>query len=70
MGFSVVMERGEGTDLSFSLWHRALPADQEIKVTEGPYLAYTSHTGISFCPWCGQDLKVFYGPQLRRPGVF
>jgi len=75
-GFSVLIEKDEFLGARFSIQSRAVESsDQErfcraIKPSEFP-VSIATETGVMFCPWCGVNLKRFYGKrtdELTRSG--
>jgi hypothetical protein len=47
------------------LQHRALDMDVEPPNTKSP-LSLISQMWIAYCPFCGADLKKFYGKEVDR----
>jgi len=75
-GFSVLIEKDDCLGASFLIQSRAVEqSDQErehvlLQSTDFP-VSVVAQTGMRFCPWCGIDLKRFYGSrtaELDRPG--
>ena len=75
-GISVLIERCETLGTRFLIQYRAVDrADQEQFHSSLEnvdfHVSVVIETGMTFCPWCGVDLKRFYGKrteQLDRPG--
>jgi len=49
----------------FVLQHRALDPDALPPFSESP-MSTVSELLLNYCPWCGGDLKQFYGDQLNE----
>jgi len=75
-GFSVLIEKDADLGTRFSIQFRAVEkSDQErllaLLHAEFP-VSVATETGMLFCPWCGVNLKRFYGgrtAELDRPGL-
>ena len=68
--FSILVDFQPPDDPSFILQHRAVELDQELPAIPIP-IAVVSEVHILFCPWCGRNLREFYGAtaaSLVRPG--
>lgn len=77
-GFSVLIEKDDYLGARFLIQCRTVEdSDQErlhriLERSDFPVSIITT-TGMMFCPWCGTNLKRFYGKraaELDRPGIF
>ena len=73
-GFAILVEQDETLGPLFIWQHRAVEQQDEKKLqawkTDFP-VSLVSDTGLLFCPWCGKNLRKFYGrhaSELVRPG--
>jgi hypothetical protein len=69
-GFAIVVEQSTTTQPSFSLQHRSVEMDDEGPKQHPRPLTLVSQLGIIYCPWCGVELRKFYGAdvgQMERP---
>jgi hypothetical protein len=73
----VLIENDDDLGAIFLIQSRAVEqSDQErlhahLLQTDFP-VSVVTQTGMLFCPWCGADLKRFYGKrtaELDRPGL-
>jgi|SRR5579883_1539958 hypothetical protein len=74
-GFAILVEPDATLGPRFIWQHRALEMGDENKLAalklEFP-LSVVTDTGLLFCPWCGKNLRTFYGrhaAELSRPGL-
>jgi hypothetical protein len=73
-GFAVLVEQDDNLGARFLIQSRAVAKqDQErLKIASADVpVALVTETGLTFCPWCGVNLKRFYRKrfvELDRPG--
>lgn len=59
----------------FLIQSRAIAQEDQSRLkiaSEDVPIALVTQTGMAFCPWCGTNLKSFYGlriDELVRPGL-
>jgi hypothetical protein len=76
-GLSVLVENGADLGARFSIQSRAVEISdqgefQRILQPSTFPVSIVTETGMQFCPWCGVNLKRFYGNragELDRPGL-
>ena len=74
-GFAVLVEKDDDFTVRFLIQSRAIAKNDEVRLiiasTDVP-VALVTETGLTFCPWCGVNLKRFYAKRagsLDRPGL-
>jgi hypothetical protein len=70
-GFAILVGKDPAIGPYFVWQHRAIDKGREAEI-QGPLdVSVVSDTGLLFCPWCGKNLRRFYGrhaDELTRPG--
>lgn len=68
-GFAILVEQDQPLGPRILLQHRAVEKEDEPKLalwkTDFP-VSLVSDTGLLFCPWCGKNLRKFYGRQAAE----
>lgn len=72
-GIGLLIERSTDGRAVFLLQYRSIDPGKEALVSSQTPVTLSGQVGITFCPWCGQNLENWYGefvdtlvrPQLK-----
>lgn len=73
-GITVLVGRRSNGEPEFVIQQRAIDLERDVQSLPATDYAISiaSDVGINYCPWCGRNLKKWYGKhveQLYRPGL-
>ena len=69
---AVLVDANSQNESEFLIQARALDHGDEPEINTAVPMSLIIETGIEFCPWCGVNLRKWYGKharELSRPGL-